>query len=113
MRIPATTRLAYSWRCARNREFDIHQALLEHLDYDGYPKPWTPSTMTERNIAVEVLEGLREIREHQAGRRTVERLEQARSSPAGFCRQGSVLDFENHLQIHRTKLIRPVSSREA
>ena len=68
--------------------------------------------MTERNIAVEVLEGLREIREHRAGRRTVERLEQVRSSPAGFSRQGSVLDFGNHQQHGRTKSFRPVPSRE-
>ena len=33
--------------------------------------PWRQSTMTERNIAAEVLDGLREIREYRAGKRTL------------------------------------------
>ena len=34
-------------------------------------RPWRQSKMTERNIAAEVLDGLREIREFRTGRRTL------------------------------------------
>lgn len=65
-------RVVYHWHPARDR---IHMLTLHGSDAKHYPAPTErdagppgDATTTERDIAAEALEGLREIRERNAGR---------------------------------------------
>ena len=56
--------------------------------------------MTERNIASEVLDGLQEIREHRAGRRTL-RTVHVDARPLPTLTPEAIRDIRNHLDVSR------------
>ena len=56
--------------------------------------------MTERNIAAEVLDGLREIREHRAGKRTL-RTVRVDPRPLPTLTPEAIRDIRDHLDVSR------------
>ena len=54
--------------------------------------------MTERNIAAEVLDGLREIREHRAGKRTL-RTVRVNARPLPTLTPEAIRDIRDHLDV--------------
>lgn len=56
--------------------------------------------MTERNIATEVLDGLREIREHRAGRRTL-RTARVEPRPLPALTPDAIRGIRNRLDVSR------------
>ena len=56
--------------------------------------------MTERNIAAEVLDGLREIREHRAGKRTLKSV-RVKTRPLPKLTPEAIRGIRSHLDVSR------------